>query len=78
MSGVPLSLWDEQDAAEWSELPSDSVVTLVKPFHVTDLLHAMYRLTGVSMASSALGNLEWPIALAPVFHGPESPQGHNP
>jgi len=53
MSGVPLSLWDEQDAAEWSELPSDSVVTLEKPFQAAGLLQSIRRLIGVPLVSTA-------------------------
>jgi len=51
-SGFPQSLWDDQDAAEWSEIPSDSVITLTKPFLGADLLQAVYRLIGPPMAMS--------------------------
>jgi len=46
-SGFPPSLWDDQDAAELSELPSDSVVTLQKPFPLRVLLQIVHRLVGM-------------------------------
>lgn len=55
MSGFPPSLWDDQDAAEWSEIPSDSVVTLRKPFHAAELLQAVYRLIGLPMVMTTVG-----------------------
>jgi CheY-like chemotaxis protein len=54
MSGFPPSLWDGQDAAEWSEIPSDSVVNLRKPFHAEEILQAVYRLIGLPMVMSAI------------------------
>ena len=53
-SGFPPSLWDDQDAAEWSEIPSDSAATLNKPFSAADLLEAVYRFLKPPMVSSAL------------------------
>ena len=47
MSGFPPSFWDDQDAAEWSEIPSDSVVTFRKPFRAAELLHAVNRYAGL-------------------------------
>lgn len=57
MSGFPTSLWDDQDAAEWSELPSDSVVTLRKPFQAETLLQSVYRLIGMPMIPSLSNQL---------------------
>ena len=54
ISGFPPSLWDDQDAAEWSEIPSDSVITLKKPFRAADLLQAVARLIGIPLVSTAL------------------------
>jgi two-component system cell cycle sensor histidine kinase/response regulator CckA len=54
MSGVPLTFWDDQDAAEWSALPPDSVVTLEKPFHAAELLHSVHKLIGVPMVWSGV------------------------
>ena len=46
-SGYPKSTWDEQDAAELDELPSDSVITLQKPFVPATLLDSIHRLIGL-------------------------------
>jgi CheY-like chemotaxis protein len=47
MSGYPQSAWDEQDAAELDELPSDSVMALQKPFVPATLLDSVHRLIGL-------------------------------
>ena len=60
ISGVPPSYWDEQDAAEWSEIPSDSVVTLQKPFHAAELLQSVNSLVRDSMLlRRALSERNW-------------------
>jgi len=51
-SGVPVSLWNDQDAAEWSELPSDSVIVLQKPFHAVDLLQTIRKLERVQWSQA--------------------------
>lgn len=51
-SGFPQSLWDDQDAAELSELPSDSVICLQKPFAASALLQSVERLIGLPLAES--------------------------
>jgi DNA-binding response OmpR family regulator len=48
MLAVPLRC--EEDAAEWNELPSDSIITVDKAFHPAKLLHSVRRLIGVPMA----------------------------
>jgi CheY-like chemotaxis protein len=45
-SGYPRALWNEQDAAELDELPSDSVAVLQKPFVPKTLLEKIHRLIG--------------------------------
>jgi CheY-like chemotaxis protein len=47
MSGYPKDDWDAQDAAELDELPSDSVVTLQKPFVPATLMDGIHRLIGL-------------------------------
>jgi len=54
-SGFPPSLWDDEDAAEFGEIRSASVVTLLKPFHAADLLQAVYLLLGLPMVMSTVG-----------------------
>jgi len=51
-SGYPQSLWDDQDAAELSELPSDSVICLQKPFAASALLESVHRLAGLPLRES--------------------------
>jgi CheY-like chemotaxis protein len=46
-SGYPPTMWNEQEAAELSELPSDSVLTLQKPFAPFQLQQAVMRLLGL-------------------------------
>jgi len=55
ISGVPLGMWNDQDAAEWSELPSDSVVVLEKPFHAAELLERVRTLMRFCSMSPWLG-----------------------
>jgi CheY-like chemotaxis protein len=57
-SEMPPRLWDDQDAAEWSELPSDSVITLIKPVHAQELLHSIYKLIGAPVVSTSLTSNE--------------------
>jgi CheY-like chemotaxis protein len=52
-SGYPPSMWDEQNAAELLELPSDSVATLQKPFLPKILLKMVTRFVGVSSTATA-------------------------
>jgi hypothetical protein len=40
-------MWDEQDAAELDEIPSDSIATVQKPFGPKTLLDTIHRLMGV-------------------------------
>jgi CheY-like chemotaxis protein len=47
MSGYSKSDWDAQEAAEFDELPSDSVVTLQKPFVPATLMGCIHRLIGL-------------------------------
>jgi DNA-binding response OmpR family regulator len=47
MLAVPLRC--EEDAAEWNELPSVSIITIEKKFHPAELLHSVRRLIGVPM-----------------------------
>lgn len=51
-SGYPRSAWDEQDAAELDELPSDSVVILQKPFVPATLLECIHRLIGLPLIAA--------------------------
>jgi len=51
----PLNLWDDQGAAECSELPSDSVVILEKPFYPAELRRAVYGLIGLPMVMGIVG-----------------------
>ena len=46
-SDYPPEMWNEQDAAEFSELPSDSVATLQKPFVPALLLQTVARFVGI-------------------------------
>jgi CheY-like chemotaxis protein len=48
-SGYPPVMWDEQQTAELSELPSDSVRVLRKPFFPTELLRTVEQLIGAAM-----------------------------
>jgi DNA-binding response OmpR family regulator len=52
--GYPPSMWDEQDAAELSELPSDSVLTLQKPFAPLQLQQAVIRFLGLGNVRPSL------------------------
>ena len=45
-SGLPPDMWDEQQSAELSELPSDSVRVLQKPFLPKGLLRTVSDLVG--------------------------------
>jgi len=54
-SGYPPDMWDEQDAAELSELPSDSIVTLQKPFTPKFLQQAVARFAGMSTTTGLRG-----------------------
>ena len=45
MLGGPLRC--EEDAAEWDELPLDSIITVEKAFHPAELLKSVNRLVGV-------------------------------
>ena len=47
MSGYPASMWNEQDAAEFDEIPSDSVTVMQKPFTPAVLLSTVRRLIGI-------------------------------
>jgi len=47
-SGYPVNMWDEQQAAELSEIPSDSVRVLQKPFLPKDLLRTVDELIGAA------------------------------
>ncbi len=51
-SGLPPSCWGEQDAAEFNELPSDSVVTLQKPFPPPLILEHVKRLVGPALTTA--------------------------
>jgi len=51
-SGFPKAMWDEQDAAELDELPSDSVITLQKPFVPATLLDSIHRLIGYPLIAA--------------------------
>lgn len=53
-SGYPASMWDEQDAAELSELPSDSIVTIQKPFAASQLREAVARFIGMTTVATAV------------------------
>lgn len=46
-SGLPSAMWNDQDGAELDELPSDSVITLQKPFVSATLLDSVHRLIGL-------------------------------
>lgn len=52
MSGFPSTMWTNQDAAELEELPSDSVITLQKPFAPATLLDSIYRLIGLPLVAA--------------------------
>jgi CheY-like chemotaxis protein len=47
ISGYSRNDWNEQDTAELDELPSDSVITLQKPFVPAALLDSIHRLIGL-------------------------------
>lgn len=47
MSRYPLAMWSDQDLAELEELPSDSVITLQKPFAPATLLDNVHRFLGL-------------------------------
>jgi CheY-like chemotaxis protein len=51
-SGFPESMWNGQDAAELDELPSDSVITLQKPFVPAALLGSVHRLIGLPLIAA--------------------------
>ena len=53
-SGYPPDMWNEQDAAELSELPSDSVATLQKPWPSELLRQTVARFVGMSTTTTAL------------------------
>lgn len=53
-SGYPPSMWDEQDAAELSELPSDSIATIQKPFEPSQLQQAVAHFIGMTTTTPAL------------------------
>jgi CheY-like chemotaxis protein len=55
-SGYPPNMWDEQDAAELSELPSDSVATLLKPFMPATLIQMVDRFVGLTSTTTAPWN----------------------
>lgn len=55
MLAVPLRC--EEDAAEWNELPSDSIITIEKEFHPAELIHSVRRLMGVPMVRSGVAYL---------------------
>jgi DNA-binding NtrC family response regulator len=55
MSGYPSVMWEHQDSAELEELPSDSVITLQKPFLPATLLDSVHRFLGL------------PISVAPAL-----------
>jgi DNA-binding response OmpR family regulator len=52
MLAVPLRC--EEDAAEWNELPSDSIITVERAFHPAELLHSVRRSIGVPMVGSGV------------------------
>jgi CheY-like chemotaxis protein len=47
-SGYPPDMWDEQQRAELSELPSDSVRVLRKPFYPADLIKIVAERIGIA------------------------------
>lgn len=47
MSGFPSTMWRDEDAAAIDELPSDSVITLQKPFVPGTLLDSIHTLIGL-------------------------------
>jgi CheY-like chemotaxis protein len=53
-SGYLSNMWNEQDAAELSELPSDSVATLQKPFMPAVLIQMVDRFVGLTSTTTAL------------------------
>ncbi len=53
-SGYPPEMWNDQDAAELLELPSDSVATLQKPFAPAQLLEVVSRFVGMTSTTTAL------------------------
>ncbi|MGO9256638.1 MAG: response regulator [Bryobacteraceae bacterium] len=53
-SGYPPYMWNEQDAAELLELPSDSVATLEKPWVPALLRQTVARFVGISSTVTAL------------------------
>ena len=54
ITGDPQSLWADQDAAEFSEIPSDSVLILPKPFGAAALLRAVMRFVAPPMTAGSL------------------------
>lgn len=52
-SGYPPHMWDEQETAELSELPSDSVTTLEKPFFPSLLLKTVARFARMTSTATA-------------------------
>jgi CheY-like chemotaxis protein len=53
-SGYPPQMWDEQDVAELSELPSDSLATLQKPWLPALLRQTVTRFIGMPTTMTAL------------------------
>jgi len=53
-SGYPPFMWNEQDTAELSELPSDSVATLQKPWVPEVLRQTVARFVGMTSTMTAL------------------------
>jgi CheY-like chemotaxis protein len=51
-SGYSQTAWDEQDAAEFNELPSDSVSVLQKPFIPAELLDRVHMLIGLPLSAA--------------------------
>ncbi|MGE5487335.1 MAG: response regulator [bacterium] len=52
-SSYPPEMWPDQDAAELSEIPSDSVATLLKPFLPATLQKMVAGLIGLPECASA-------------------------
>ncbi len=63
-SGYPPQMWPDQDAAELSELPSDSVATLQKPFTPNSLRQTVSRFIGMSTTTTSHGPHERIVRLA--------------
>jgi DNA-binding NtrC family response regulator len=52
MSGYPPSMWSAQDAADLAELPSDSLITLQKPFAAATLRDSVARFLGLPFSAA--------------------------